>query len=368
MKPKFKETIPVFFVNNEIHIGEEDGVAGVIEDPNGSIKYLISFIDGENTIDDITKKVMRKYPNITSEEVHEAIQSLDEEKYLEDNAIIPKIMDEYEKERYKANLNFFSLFTSLEDSKFDFQEKIRDTNISLLGIGGLGSQILYHLAALGFHNINALDFDTLELSNFNRQLLYSEEDINELKTELAKKRISEFNPNVNLNITNKRIECAEDVITHIKNSDYVICVADKPTLYIQDWVNEAVVRLRKPLVSGGVLNTRGRFYSMIPGNTGCVECHKQTVIDSDGAVDDHLNNMNQVNFQRNNAAISPNVSMLAGAMVNEFLGLVTGISKPKSLGKMMELNFLTYQTSPISEWEKHENCPVCHSTPATITP
>ena len=367
VKPKFKETIPVFYVNNEIHIGEEDGVAGIIEDPNGSIKCLISLIDGKNTIDEITKKVILNYPDITSEEVHQAIKSLDEERYLEDNSIIPKVMGEYEKERYKANLNFFSLFTSLEDSKFDIQEKVMNTNIALLGIGGLGSQILYHLAALGFHNINALDFDTLELSNFNRQLLYSEENINELKTELAKKRISKFNPNVNLNITNKRIECAEDVINHIENSDFVICVADKPTLHIHDWVNEAVVKLRKPLVTGGVLNTRGRFFSIIPGNTGCVECHKQSVIDSDGEVDDQLNSMHQINFQRNNAAISPNVAMLAGAIVNEFLGLVTGINKPKSLGRMMELNFLTYQTTSISEWEKQENCPVCHSTPATVT-
>ncbi|MFC7393985.1 HesA/MoeB/ThiF family protein [Scopulibacillus cellulosilyticus] len=361
IKPKFKETIPVFFVNNEIHIGEEDGVAGIIEDPNGSIKYLISLIDGKNTIEDITEKVLLKYPNITSQEVHEAIKSLDEEKYLEDNSISPRVMGEYERERYKANLNFFSLFTSLEDSKFEIQEKIMHTNIALLGIGGLGSQILYHLAGLGFHNINALDFDTLELSNFNRQLLYSEENINELKTVLAKKRISEFNPNINLNITNKRIECSEDVMNHIKNSEYVICVADKPTLYIQDWVNEAAVKLRKPLVSGGILNTRGRFFSVIPGKTGCVECHKKTLMESDRTVNEELNNMNQVNFQRNNAAISPNVAMLAGAMVNEVLGLVTGISKPISLGKMMELNFSTYQTYSISEWERQDNCPVCHS-------
>lgn len=77
--------------------------------------------------------------------------------------------------------------------------------------------------------------------------------------------------------------------------------------------------------------------------------------------------MNQVNFQRNNAAISPNVAMLAGAMVNEFLGLVTGIKHPTSLGKMMELNFLTYQTYPISEWEKQEECSVCNSTSVTAT-
>ncbi|MBM7644587.1 molybdopterin/thiamine biosynthesis adenylyltransferase [Scopulibacillus daqui] len=361
VKPKFKETIPVFFVNNEIHIGEEDGIAGIIEDPNGSIKYLISLIDGENTIEDIIEKVILKYPYITSEDINSALGSLDAENYLEDNAKRPKIMGEYEIERYKANLNYFSLFTSLNDSKFDIQEKIMNTNVALLGVGGLGSQILYHLAGLGFHNINILDFDTLELSNFNRQLLYSEENINELKTELAKKRISKFNPNVNLNMTNKRIECADDVMNHIKDSDFVICVADKPTMHIQDWVNEAVVKLRKPLVSGGVLNTRGRFYSIIPGKTGCVECHKKTLMDSDQSVNEELNNMNQVNFQRNNAAISSNVAMLAGAMVNELLGLVTGISEPRSLGRMIEIDYLTYQTYAISEWEKQDSCPVCQS-------
>ncbi|MGF9942858.1 ThiF family adenylyltransferase [Priestia megaterium] len=366
MKPKFKETIPVFFINDEIHIGEEDGVAGVIEDPNGSIKYLISLINGKNSIEEIVHLVQQKYPNIKENEVLDGIKALDTEKYLEDNSLNPQSIGDYELERYKANLNYFSLFTSLEDNKYNVQETIINTKVALLGIGGLGSQILYHLSALGFHNINALDFDTLELSNFNRQLLYSEKDINKLKTELAEERISSFNPNVNLNVTNKRIECAEDVMKHIEGSDYVICVADKPTLHIQDWVNEAVVKLGKPLVSCGVLNTRGRFYSMLPGKTGCVECHKRTIIESDVIVNKQLDSMHQVNFQRNNAAISPNVAMLAGAIVNEFLGLVTGIQTPISLGKMMELNFLTYQTYPISEWNKKEDCPVCHSAPVTV--
>jgi molybdopterin/thiamine biosynthesis adenylyltransferase len=61
-----------------------------------------------------------------------------------------------------------------------------------------------NLAALGFHNIKAMDFDKLELSNFNRQLLYSEADIGMFKVEMAKERIEEFNPNVRLEITNKK--------------------------------------------------------------------------------------------------------------------------------------------------------------------
>ncbi|SFS46811.1 HesA/MoeB/ThiF family protein [Marininema halotolerans] len=362
MKPKFKETIPVFCWGNEIQIGEEDGVAGIIPDPSGSITLLVQSMNGKHTLDDLVQIVQKQFPEIPREDILTSIQALNQEGYIEDASIEPSQLKDYDRERYKANINFFSLFTSLEESKYAIQEKINNCKISLLGVGGLGSQILYHLAALGFHNIRALDFDRLELSNFNRQLLYSESDVGQLKTEMALKRINQFNPNVNLSITNCKIGKPEDVYQHIEGTEYVVCVADKPTLYIQNWVNEAVVKAGLPMVSGGVLNTRGRFYSMIPGETGCVQCHVDSKKHSDHQFERQLNFMEGMDFQRNNAAISPNVAILAGAMVNELLKLVTGFPKPIALGKMMEINFFTLDTKEISRWEKNSTCPICHST------
>ncbi|MFC4077067.1 HesA/MoeB/ThiF family protein [Salinithrix halophila] len=361
MKPKFKETIPVFCWGDKIQIGEEDGVAGMIDDPNGSVTLMIEAMNGKNDLDEIVRMVRGQFPEISREEIIHAIQALNEEGYIEDSSIKPDKLLDYDLERYKANINFFSLFTSANESKYEIQERLNNCKVSLLGIGGLGSQILYHLAALGFHNIKALDFDRLELSNFNRQLLYSESHIGQLKTEMAFQRIQQFNPNVHLSITNCKIESSEDVFQHIDGTEYVICVADRPTLHIQDWVNEAIVKARLPMVSGGVMNTRGRFYSMIPGQTGCVQCHVDSKKKADPSLDNHLKYMEKIDFQRKNAAISPNVAILAGSIVNELFKLVTGLDKPLALGKMMEINFFTLGVKEISSWDKQPNCPVCGS-------
>lgn len=358
-KPKFKETIPVFYLGQEIQIGEEGGVAGYIDDPTGSVSLLARLMDGTNTIEQIIQKIQTEYPHILPEEITESISVLDHEGYLENASEEPKEMNTYGLERYKANLNFFSLFGDLSSNKYELQERVHNAKISLLGIGGLGSQILYHLAALGFHDIRALDFDRLELSNFNRQLLYSEKDLGELKTKLAQERIAQFNPNVNLKITNKRIEQAEDVLNHIEGSEFVICVADKPSLDIHNWVNEAVVKAGIPLVAGGIKNTRGRFFTVIPGQTGCIQCHMDKLHEIEPKLSHQIQTMRKQDFQRNNAAISPNVAMTAGAVVNELLKLVTGISQPISLGKMMEFNLVDFQLKEISSWEKRPDCSIC---------
>ena len=360
IKPKLKETIPYFLLEQEVQIGEELGVAGFISDPTGSVSLLVSLLNGEYALADIIANMQSRFPEVTTEEVTHAIVLMDEAGYLEDASIRPEKMNSYETERYKANLNYFSLFTPISGNKYSVQERINEAKIALLGVGGLGSQILYHLSALGFHNIKALDFDKLDISNFNRQLLYSEADLGAYKIEMAKQRIEQFNPNVNLQITNKKIESSEDVLRHIEGTEFVVCVADRPTLDIQNWVNEAVVKAGLPMVSGGVLNTRGRFFTMIPSETGCVRCHSDQLRDG-GSNQGRalLDYMRSIDFQRKNAAISSNVAMLAGMIVSELLKLVTGFEKPTALGRVMEFNFRSYTISELSSWKRNEECPVC---------
>ncbi|SDJ06541.1 ThiF family adenylyltransferase [Alteribacillus bidgolensis] len=359
MRLKFKETIPFFVLDNEIQIGEEEGVAGFLEDPDGSVKLLVENLDGSKDIEEIIHLVQKQYPNISDEEITNALEVLANEGYLENASLEPKLLTSYELERYKANINYFSLFTSYKENKFAIQEKINQTPISLLGVGGLGTQILYHLSALGFHNIKALDFDHIELSNFNRQLLYSEKDIGKNKIEMAKKRIAEFNPNVNLETTNKKIESTQDVINHIEGTELVICVADKPTLHLLNWVNEAVVTCNVPLVSGGILNTRGRFFSMVPKETGCIQCHIDYARKINQKQNDQFEAMRNIDYQRKNAAISPNVAILAGTLVNEAIKILTGMGESLSIGKVMEINFMNLEKKLVSRWEKLEECPVC---------
>jgi len=341
-----------------IYLGEDEYNSVLVENEDSKMEYLFSLFNGEYFIEEIVDLCNKKYTTDMTNDIQEIIETLSEAGYLENEYFENETLNNYMMERYKANLNYFSLFTDIYGNKYNLQKKINDTHITLLGVGGLGSQVLYHLASLGFHNITILDYDTLELSNFNRQLLYSEKDIGGLKTSLAEKRIIEYNPNINLKVINKKIESSKDVEEAIKGSEYVLCVADKPTLYIQDWVNEAVVKNNLPLVTGGILNKRGRFITTIPNN-GCLECHKQKLINNDINIQNQLEQLNKNNYQRNNAAISSNVSILAGILVNEFLDIVIGINTPVSCNKIMEFDFTNYQLKELSSWNKQNKCKVC---------
>lgn len=358
IKPKFKNTIPYYVMPEGIYLGEDEYNSVLVENEDSKIEYLFSLFTGEYSIDQIIDKCQNKYNENMKNNIINIIETLSESGYLENEYEINNDLDEYLKERYKANLNFFSLFLDIYGNKYNLQKKINDTPITLLGVGGLGSQILYHLASLGFHNITILDYDTLELSNFNRQLLYSEENIGDLKTSLAEKRILKYNPNINLKVINKKIESYKDVEDAIGDSKYVICVADKPTLFIQEWVNEAVVNQKVPLVTGGILNKRGRFITTIPGE-GCLECHKLTLFENDNNINNQLEQLHKNDYQRNNAAISSNVAILAGILVNEFLDVIIGIHSPIAYNKIMEFDFTSYQIKQLSYWERKNRCKVC---------
>ena len=78
------------------------------------------------------------------------------------------------------------------------QHKIEQSSVLVIGAGGLGSPILYYLAAAGIGNIGIVDDDKISLSNLNRQILYNTNDLDQNKTFIAKQRIHDLNPQISL--------------------------------------------------------------------------------------------------------------------------------------------------------------------------
>lgn len=78
------------------------------------------------------------------------------------------------------------------------QKKLSKSNILVIGLGGLGSYLSYHLAAMGVQNLHLMDKDTVALSNLQRQILYSESSINSNKSDEAKNRLQELNSDINI--------------------------------------------------------------------------------------------------------------------------------------------------------------------------
>lgn len=165
-----------------------------------------------------------------------------------------------EKERYNRQL----LVWSVND-----QLKLRNSTVLVVGVGGLGSPISIYLTATGVGNLILVDEGEVELSNLNRQILYSEEDLGKPKVYVAAEKLREFNPYVRIEPIKAKFteDLAEKLIPRV---DVVVDALDNwETRLI---LNKVCVKYRKPLVHGGIEAWYGQVMVIIPGKTPCLQC------------------------------------------------------------------------------------------------
>jgi molybdopterin/thiamine biosynthesis adenylyltransferase len=357
--PRLKPTVQMNKIGELIYL-RASGYTSEIENKSGSFSMLLSFMDGTRDVIDLTKSLNEKYPALTTENVQEIINYLDDLFLLEDAATsLPSSLDTYDVERWHRNINFFGSFCHLSENKYDYQSKLKEAKVALLGLGGLGSHILYDLAAMGVQNIRAVEFDKVEISNLNRQILYTEADVGKYKAEIAQKRIKEFSPHLNFEVYNYKIQSTEDVQKAITGCDIVICVADRPKMEILDWVNHACVKENIPLITGGLDTQLARFYSIIPGQTGCISCWRKQVHHTDDFSDQLLTEQRKTQLRGDNAAFVTFVSLITGLMLTEFVKIVTGIKPPQAAGKVLEIDFDRMRIEEGESWLKYPDCEIC---------
>ncbi|MSU64014.1 MAG: molybdopterin-synthase adenylyltransferase MoeB [Pedosphaera sp.] len=150
------------------------------------------------------------------------------------------------------------------------QKKICSTSVLCIGAGGLGSPIAMYLAAAGIGKIGVLDFDTVDFSNLQRQIIHGTEDVGRPKTDSAKETINSINPNVEVIIHKTRIS-SENAIEIISQYDIVVDGTDNfPTRYL---TNDACVLLKKANVYGSIFRFEGQASVFAPHLGGpCYRC------------------------------------------------------------------------------------------------
>ncbi|MCE9539197.1 MAG: HesA/MoeB/ThiF family protein, partial [Bacteroidetes bacterium] len=149
------------------------------------------------------------------------------------------------------------------------QEKIKSAKVLVIGAGGLGCPALQYLTAMGIGEIGIVDFDKVEESNLQRQILYSVEDIGKLKTEAAISRLSKQNPFVKFNSYPVPLD-NQNALDFFSRYDLIIDGTDNfATRYL---VNDACVLLNKPLISRSIYKFEGQVsvlnYTGSDGHTG----------------------------------------------------------------------------------------------------
>jgi molybdopterin/thiamine biosynthesis adenylyltransferase/rhodanese-related sulfurtransferase len=150
------------------------------------------------------------------------------------------------------------------------QKKIKAASVLCIGAGGLGSPIAMYLAAAGIGKIGIVDFDTVDFSNLQRQILHTDADVGRSKAESAKETIHGINPHCEVVIHNTRIS-SENALDLIRPYDIVVDGTDNfPTRYL---TNDACVILKKPNVYGSIFRFEGQASVFAPHLGGpCYRC------------------------------------------------------------------------------------------------
>ncbi|MGZ6252925.1 MAG: molybdopterin-synthase adenylyltransferase MoeB [Candidatus Binataceae bacterium] len=150
------------------------------------------------------------------------------------------------------------------------QAKLLDAKVLLLGAGALGSSSALYLAAAGVGTLGLVDFDVVDLSNLQRQIIHTTDRVGMLKTESAQKSINAINPAIKVNRHEVRLT-SDNVMDIIKDYDVVVNCGDNfPTRYL---INDACVLAHKPLVDGAIFRFEGNATVFYPAKGGpCYRC------------------------------------------------------------------------------------------------
>ncbi|MEM3065802.1 MAG: HesA/MoeB/ThiF family protein [Nitrososphaerota archaeon] len=172
------------------------------------------------------------------------------------------MLSERELERYDRQIK-------LPNFGIEGQRKLKAAKVLVAGVGGLGTSSALYLAAAGVGRLMLVDKETIELSNLNRQILYTTYDLGKPKAKVAAEKLSSLNPEISVEALTVEIneENAPDIV---KGCDVVVDGQDNyRTRYA---LNDACIMHRIPFVHASVYAYEGRLITILPGKGPCYRC------------------------------------------------------------------------------------------------
>ena len=155
----------------------------------------------------------------------------------------------------KAELERYSRHLIIPEFNIEGQNKLKNAKVLIIGCGGLGAPLIQYLAAAGIGHLGILDFDNVDESNLQRQVLFGVDDIGKPKVATAADRIRQINPNVEVSVYNTRLE-SSNALDILRGYDLVADGTDNfPTRYL---VNDASVILDIPNVYASIFRFEGQ--------------------------------------------------------------------------------------------------------------
>lgn len=159
----------------------------------------------------------------------------------------------------------------LDDVSVKGQEKILNSKVLIIGTGGLGAPAAMYLGAAGVGTIGLVDADTVDLSNLQRQIIHSTQDVGKLKVISGKETINAINPDVDVVTYNERAT-STNILDIIKDKDYDFIIDGTDNFPVKFLINDACVMLQKPFSHAGIIRFQGQTMTYVPGQGPCYRC------------------------------------------------------------------------------------------------
>ena len=269
----------------------------------------------------------------------------------------PALLNSAEAERYDRQLIYFAELAAARGSTEQLQQRLLGARVVMLGCGGLGSWTACGLACAGVGSLVLIDDDDVELSNLNRQLLFTEADLGQAKVEVAAKALKQHNSELHVEAVRQRVTGPADLAGHLDGSDLLIATADWPPHQLPRWVNQACLEADVPYITAGQFPPLVRVGPMVlPGRSACLEClERQTR--HDYPLYDELA-AHRVRHPTTAATVGA-VSGIVGSMLAiEAIHLIVGVDRPASVDTalIMDLRTMTIASEAVS---RDPDCPLC---------
>jgi molybdopterin/thiamine biosynthesis adenylyltransferase/rhodanese-related sulfurtransferase len=237
----------------------------------------------------------------------------------------------------------YSRHTLLPEVGVEGQLKLLNAKVLLLGAGGLGAPAALYLAAAGIGTLGLVDDDEVDESNLQRQVIHNTERIGQPKTESARQTIEALNPDVKVVEHRMRLD-ASNILEVLEDYDIVVDGADNfPTRYL---LNDASVRLRKPVVSASILAFEGQISTFVPFEGPCYRCLYPTPPPAELAP---------------SCGAAGVLGVMAGVMgllqANEVIKLAAGIGEPL-IGRLLLYESLGTHFTELKV-RRDPECPIC---------
>jgi thiazole biosynthesis adenylyltransferase ThiF len=227
------------------------------------------------------------------------------------------------------------------------QKKLLDAKVLVVGAGGLGCPISLYLAAAGVGTIGLVDFDTVDVSNLQRQILFTMEDVGKPKVEAAAKRLKALNPDVTIKTYQVALK-SDNIMDILKDYDMIIDGTDNfPTRYL---TNDAAVLQKKPNIYGSIFRFDGQVTVFKTPEGPCYRCLYPEPPPP-----------GEVPSCAEGGVMGAMVGTIGAIQATEAIKLITGAGKP-AIGKFVIYNSLDMQFRNL-KLHKDPTCPICGTNP-----